>query len=111
MRTEQAKPGRPILVIDNGTHYLDQLQRALRLLGVRFRLCPGDGLLSDLELDEAGGTILTGGEVHVYEADQLVLSCQLIERAPVPILGLCLGSQLIAHVFDGTIEALPAPVD
>ena len=106
--------GRPILVIDNGTHYLEQLQRALRLLRVPFRVQPGGTFPGPELLDAATGIILTGGEVHVFEADQLeqvAVSCRLISEAPRPILGLCLGCQLVAHVFGGTIRPLPVPVD
>jgi GMP synthase (glutamine-hydrolysing) len=104
----------PMLVVNNGTHYLAEIQRALRLSGVRFRLLRGDLPSKDLALQGAGGIILTGGEVHVYEPDQLdqvALSCELIKSAPLPILGLCLGCQLIAYMFGGIVAPLPVPVD
>jgi GMP synthase (glutamine-hydrolysing) len=114
MRTEKPAEGRPILVIDNGTHYLAELERALHILRVAVRRHPGTAPVGQAMLDEAGGIILTGGEVHVYRADQLEAvaeSCRLIRIARVPVLGICLGCQLIAHVFGGTVGALPAPVD
>jgi len=61
----------------------------------------------DAELDlgainEASGLIILGGPMSVYEADRyprLQAEMRLIEAAlkrPLPILGLCLGSQLLA---------------
>lgn len=114
MRTDVADQLGPMLVVDNGTHYLDELQRALSLSDIRFRLQRGDLRSEDRALQSAAGIILTGGEVHVYQSDELekvALSCELIRSAQLPILGLCLGCQLIAHMFGGTVAPLPAPVD
>ena len=105
---------KPILVIDNGTHYRGELERALSLVGVEFSIEQGDAARAEVDLDAASGVILSGGEVHVYRPDQLQevqLSCRLIEAGSLPILGLCLGCQLLAHVFGGTVEPLPGPVD
>jgi GMP synthase (glutamine-hydrolysing) len=114
MQADMADPLGPLLVVDNGTHYLGELQRALRLIEVRFRLCRGDLRVEDLALGDASGIILTGGGVRVYQPDELeqvALSCELISSARLPILGLCLGCQLIAQMFGGTVAPLAASVD
>jgi GMP synthase (glutamine-hydrolysing) len=104
----------PILVVDNGTHYLGELRRALTLVGLPHRLHPAELPLRPGALASASGIILTGGQAHLYgrvaPAD-VSLSLRLIEGASVPLLGLCLGCQLVAWAYGSTIAPLPEPVD
>ncbi len=59
------------------------------------------------------GLIVLGGPMGVYEADQishLKVEMQLIEDAlkkNIPILGICLGAQLLAHVLGGVVQKAP----
>ena len=104
----------PLLVVDNGTHYLSELRRALTLLEVPHRVHDSDRPLPAGERTAAAGIILTGGELHLYGRAApagAALNLELIEHATVPILGLCLGCQLIAWAYGAVIERLPAPVD
>jgi GMP synthase (glutamine-hydrolysing) len=56
-------------------------------------------------LDKYDGLILLGGYMGVYEADtyhHLKVEMNLIEDAlkrEIPVLGICLGSQILAHVL------------
>lgn len=56
-----------------------------------------------------GGMIILGGQMGVYEADKfpfLKTELQLLERmitAGRPVLGICLGAQMIAHVLGGRV--------
>lgn len=60
-------------------------------------------------LDGITRVILLGGPMGVYERDRyphLRCSLRLIEgalRAEIPILGICLGSQLLAHALGGRV--------
>jgi GMP synthase (glutamine-hydrolysing) len=64
-------------------------------------------------LDEAVGLILMGGPMGVYEQDRypfLVEEMRLIERALAaakPILGVCLGSQLLAATLGARVVKGP----
>ncbi|GBC77956.1 GMP synthase [glutamine-hydrolyzing] [bacterium HR08] len=64
-------------------------------------------------LDEAVGLILMGGPMGVYEQDRypfLIEEMRLIERALVggkPILGVCLGSQLLAATLGARVAKGP----
>ena len=57
----------------------------------------------------ASGLIVMGGPMGVYEQDQYPHSrdeCRLIEEAlqqGLPVLGVCLGSQLLAHVLGARV--------
>jgi GMP synthase (glutamine-hydrolysing) len=61
-------------------------------------------------LDKYNGLIILGGHMGVYEADKykhLITEMKLIEEAlknDIPILGICLGSQLLAHVLGANVR-------
>ena len=76
---------------------------ALTAAGVSLRLVrPYAGDRVPTELGDARGLVVMGGPMGVYEADRhpfLQGELRLIEaalRADVPLLGVCLGSQLLA---------------
>ena len=61
-------------------------------------------------LDKYQGLVVFGGWMGVYEADRyphIKVECQLIEQAlkrDIPILGICLGSQILAHVLGAHVR-------
>lgn len=67
----------------------------------------GDALPS---LDEVDGIVSLGGEQSVRDVaryDYLVAETALLREAvarEVPLLGICLGSQLLAHALGGTVR-------
>jgi GMP synthase (glutamine-hydrolysing) len=65
------------------------------------------------ELAGAAGLVVMGGPMGVYEAEQypyLRDEMRLLEQAlaaQVPVLGICLGSQLLAHVLGAPVVKGP----
>jgi GMP synthase (glutamine-hydrolysing) len=61
-------------------------------------------------LEKYGGLVVFGGWMGVYEADRyphIKVECQLIEQAlkrDIPVLGICLGSQILAHVLGANVR-------
>lgn len=61
-------------------------------------------------IDKYSGLIILGGHMGVYEADRythIKVEAELIERAlekHIPILGICLGAQLLAHVLGAPVR-------
>ncbi len=103
-----------LIVVNNGTHFLDEMQTALARLDIAYELVAGYESLTPEMLSSYSGGILTGGDVHVFNPQALAvvaLDEQILNRAGTPLLGICLGHQLIAHHYRGTVEPLPAPVD
>lgn len=89
---------------------LGLLGNALREVGVHHRyldLARGEPLPRDLR--SIGGLIILGGPMAAYEADRhpfLTAELQLMERtltAGRPMLGICLGAQLIAQVLGARV--------
>jgi GMP synthase (glutamine-hydrolysing) len=86
---------------------------ALRAAGLELderRLLDGDPLP---DLDEVDGIVAFGGDQSVREigSDPLLQAeAELLGEAVargVPVLGICLGAQLLAHVLGGSVARLP----
>lgn len=66
-------------------------------------------------LDRYQGLIVLGGPMQVTETREhphLVTECRLIEQAlerEIPVLGICLGAQLMAHVLGGEVGPCRTP--
>lgn len=102
------------MVVNNETHFLAELRAALEALEVRYTLISASRGPTDAQLCTTSGVILTGGDVHVYEPDQLArvsVDETILDSAATPILGICLGHQLIAHHYGSRVAPLPSPVD
>lgn len=66
-------------------------------------------------LDRYQGLVVLGGPMQVTQTDRhphLVTECRLIEQAlrrGIPILGICLGAQLLTHVMGGRVGPCARP--
>src|SRR5437660_2588599 len=64
-------------------------------------------------LEEISGLIVFGGEMNVDEVDlhpQLLTQRELMRRAAdagLPVLGICLGAQMLARAFDAPVYRAP----
>jgi GMP synthase-like glutamine amidotransferase len=64
-------------------------------------------------LDEVDGVLALGGDQSVLDIDRdpmLAAEAALLHEAVrrgVPVLGVCLGAQLLAHALGGTVRRLP----
>jgi GMP synthase (glutamine-hydrolysing) len=80
--------------------------QGLRIRYVNFERYPE----ANPTLDRYDGLILMGGYMGVYEAEKyehIKVEMRLIEEAlkrGMPILGICLGSQLVAHVLGADVR-------
>ena len=86
--------------------------RAQRLTHRYVRVHEGDPIPS--RANDSCGLIVLGGPMSVYESDRwphLVQEMRLIESALAdhrPVLGVCLGSQLLAQVLGSKVSAGPS---
>jgi anthranilate synthase/aminodeoxychorismate synthase-like glutamine amidotransferase len=92
-----------IFVIDNYDSFTYNLVQYLRQLGAEVEVCRNDAFdISGLGAKPVAGILISPGPGSPEKAG---LSVETIRRysGKVPILGVCLGHQAIAHAFGGQI--------
>lgn len=103
---------RKIMVFQHVAHEpLGTLDPLIKAAGFRIRYINfGRDPFLDPDVENYNGLIVLGGPMGVYEANQyphLKWEMKQIEKAVarnIPVLGICLGSQLIAHVLGSTVR-------
>ena len=94
---------RGVWVIDFGGQYNQLIARRIRELSVYCEVVPYHECMEKLESEDAPlGIIFTGGPSSVYEEGAPSLPAELFDMG-IPILGICYGAQLMAHVLGGKV--------
>ncbi len=88
-----------IAIIDFGGQYTHLIARRIRELGVYSEIYLPDTFHLN---NDIGGIIFSGGPQSVDKKDAYKIDLD-IENLPVPLLGICYGHQLIAHMQNGEI--------
>jgi GMP synthase (glutamine-hydrolysing) len=90
-----------ITVLDAGGQYCHLIARKVRDLGVYADVAPSDAPAGLLK--ERKGVIISGGPASVYDPESPTIDPELL-HAGVPVLGICYGQQLMAHLLGGRVE-------
>jgi len=90
-----------ILVINNQGQYNHRIFRSLHYLKIPSEIVPNTTSIEDIKKKEPLGLILGGGP----SIDRSGNSMSYVEELDCPILGICLGHQIIAKAFGGEIGA------
>lgn len=85
-----------IAVIDLGGQYCHMIGRRLRDVGVETDIL--ESSTSPDRLQDYAGIILSGGPQSVYDRDSLTIDARILDLKK-PILGICYGHQLLAHLL------------
>jgi anthranilate synthase/aminodeoxychorismate synthase-like glutamine amidotransferase len=99
--------GRRVLVIDNYDSFVFNLVQYLGELGARTVVWRNDaGTVEDVRDLDPDGVLISPGPGHPRDAR---LSVDVVRElgATVPVLGVCLGHQVIGHVYGGRVGAAP----
>ncbi len=95
-----------ILILDFGSQYTQNIARRVRELNVYSEIRPYFMKAADILDFNPKGIILSGGPASVI-ADGAPVCDAKIFGMKIPILGVCYGMQLIAHMMKGEVD--PAP--
>jgi len=92
-----------IVILDFGAQYTQVIARRVRECNVYSTILPYDTPAARIAALAPKGIILSGGPASVY-AKKAPLPDRGIFSLGVPVLGLCYGEQLLAHLLGGRVE-------
>jgi len=95
-----------IIVLDFGGQYKQLIARRVREQKVYCEIYPSNIGLDRLKEMSPKGIILTGGPNSVYAPDSPTFDPAIFELG-IPVLGICYGSQLMAHLLGGKVKTAP----
>ena len=91
-----------IAVLDFGSQYTQVIARRIRELKVLSRIYPYNTKVAELKRAGAKGIILSGGPSSVLSKGSPRPDRKIFEMG-LPILGICYGEQLMAHLLGGKV--------
>ena len=89
-----------IAVLDFGSQYTQVIARRIRECGVYSKIYPFNTPAEELKDDGVIGIICSGGPSSVL-SDEAPLPDRGIYELGLPVLGICYGIQLMAHLLGG----------
>lgn len=95
-----------IIVLDFGGQYNQLIARRVRECNVYCEVYPYSLEIEKIREMNPKGIIFTGGPNSVYAEDSPVCTKEMLELG-IPILGICYGTQVIAHVLGGKVTTAP----
>ena len=91
-----------VLILDFGSQYTQLIARRVRELKVYSEIMPCNAELSKIKEYKPSAIILSGGPSSVFE-DQAPSVDKHIFDMGLPVLGICYGLQLTAHLLGGKV--------
>ena len=91
-----------VVVLDFGSQYTQLIARKIRELGVFSEIFPFNTAPARIEKEAPGAVILSGGPQSVYEKEAPLPSPEIFKMG-IPVLGICYGLQLMAHLLGGKV--------
>lgn len=98
-----------IYVIDNGGQWTHREWRTLRDLEVETSIVPNTTPLKELQKENIHGLVLSGGAPRIGLDGTLGNCAEYLDKAEVPILGICAGHQFMARHFGGKVQPSELP--
>ena len=89
-----------IAVLDYGGQYVQLIARRVREARVYCEIFPHDVTAAELAARGVIGVILSGGPASVYEKDAPLVDPDILDGR-FPVLGICYGMHLMAHLLPG----------
>lgn len=92
-----------ILIVDFGSQTCHLIGRRIREMGVDVEIVTPDQTLAAVNTFKPKGIILSGGPAAVYDKEAVLIDTKVFETG-VPVLGICYGFQLMAHLLGGKVD-------
>ena len=92
-----------IAVLDFGSQYTQLIARRIRECSVYSKIYPFKTSAKELKKDNVVGVILSGGPESVLSKGSPRPDKRIFDLG-IPVLGICYGVQLIAHLLGGKVE-------
>jgi len=100
-----------VLIVDNFDSFTNNIAQYLyEVCGEQPVVVPNTWRFEQLELERFDAVVLSPGPGHPARATDFGVCREVLERARVPLLGVCLGHQGINCFFGGKVEHAPQPV-
>lgn len=92
-----------IIILDFGSQYNQLIARRIREFGIFAEILPYHTPLTEILEKKPKGIILSGGPSSVSAPDAALINKNLFEQQ-IPVLGICYGMQLMAHLLGGKVN-------
>ncbi|MCI0534419.1 MAG: glutamine-hydrolyzing GMP synthase, partial [Verrucomicrobiales bacterium] len=92
-----------IVILDFGAQYTQVIARRIRECNVYSTILPYDLPAAQIRARLPKGIILSGGPSSVYAKDAPLPDKGIFDLG-IPVLGICYGVQLLAHLLGGKVE-------
>lgn len=92
-----------IVIVDFGSQTTHLIGRRLRELGIQTSIIHPENTLEEIKKFKPKGIILSGGPASVYEKGAPTIDKRIFDLG-LPILGICYGWQLTAHLLGAEVK-------
>ncbi|MBQ0151993.1 MAG: glutamine-hydrolyzing GMP synthase [Chryseobacterium sp.] len=92
-----------IIILDFGSQYNQLIGRRIREMGVYSEILPFNTPLETILEKQPKGIILSGGPSSVNSENAHLVDVALYDQG-IPVLGICYGMQLTAHLLGGKVD-------
>ena len=92
-----------ILILDFGGQYTQLIARRVRECHVYSEVVPWNIPVGEIRDQKPAGMILSGGPSTVRDENAPMIDPSLYSLG-IPVLGICYGMQLTAHLLGGSVE-------
>lgn len=92
-----------VLILDFGSQYTQLIARRIRECKVYCEIHPYNVGADWVKKFSPKGIVLSGGPASVYEPGAPMIPRQILSLG-IPVLGICYGMQLIAHLMGGKVK-------
>ena len=91
-----------VIIVDFGGQYNQLIARRVRENNVYSEVVPYGKALAEIKAKQPKGIIFTGGPASVYEEGAPTVDPEVFQLG-IPVLGICYGAQLMAHLLGGRV--------